>query len=214
MALPVHQTLKFKAVLLGQTRVGKTSLLQRYLYNHFEETFQPTIGIDFLSNNLTVNNHTIRLQLWDAAGSDRFSSLIPSYIRDAAAAVIVYDISDRSSFEQVNKWVDQVRSQRQENVVLFLVGNKCDLQHKRQVTHYEGEKKARDIGARFFETSAKSGKDVHKLFQTVGEELPGPHQNVGSDVQPADFDIIVPREEDDSHSNACGICAILASVFT
>eukprot|EP00054_Salpingoeca_dolichothecata_P008374 m.47695 g.47695 ORF g.47695 m.47695 type:complete len:118 (+) comp17689_c0_seq3:186-539(+) len=93
MALPVHQTLKFKAVLLGQTRVGKTSLLQRYLYNHFEETFQPTIGIDFLSNNLTVNNHTIRLQLWDAAGSDRFSSLIPSYIRDAAAAVIVYDIS-------------------------------------------------------------------------------------------------------------------------
>lgn len=122
-------------------------------------------------------DRTIRLQLWDTAGQERFRTLIPSYIRDSNVAVVVYDITKRQSFMDASKWIDDVRAERGEQVIIVLVGNKTDLRDKREVTVDEGESKAKELGALFIETSAKAGYNVKALFKKVATELPGLETN-------------------------------------
>ncbi|XP_051541485.1 ras-related protein Rab-6A isoform X1 [Myxocyprinus asiaticus] len=164
---------KFKLVFLGEQSVGKTSLITRFMYDSFDNTYQATIGIDFLSKTMYLEDRTIRLQLWDTAGQERFRSLIPSYIRDSAAAVVVYDITNVNSFQQTTKWIDDVRTERGSDVIIMLVGNKTDLADKRQVSIEEGEKKAKELSVIFIETSAKAGYNVKQLFRRVAAALPG-----------------------------------------
>ncbi|CAM4614238.1 hypothetical protein R3I94_013620 [Phoxinus phoxinus] len=164
---------KFKLVFLGEQSVGKTSLITRFMYDSFDNTYQATIGIDFLSKTMYLEDRTIRLQLWDTAGQERFRSLIPSYIRDSAAAVVVYDIANLNSFQQTSKWIDDVRTERGSDVIIMLVGNKTDLADKRQVSVEAAEKKARELGVMYIETSAKAGYNVKQLFRRVAAALPG-----------------------------------------
>lgn len=164
---------KFKLVFLGEQSVGKTSLITRFMYDSFDNTYQATIGIDFLSKTMYLEDRTIRLQLWDTAGQERFRSLIPSYIRDSAAAVVVYDITNVNSFQQTTKWIDDVRTERGGDVIIMLVGNKTDLADKRQVSIEEGERKAKELNVMFIETSAKAGYNVKQLFRRVAAALPG-----------------------------------------
>merc|ERR1712187_1081996 len=114
-------------VFLGEQSVGKTSLITRFMYDSFDNTYQATIGIDFLSKTMYLEDRTVRLQLWDTAGQERFRSLILSYIRDSSVAVIVYDVANRLSFLNSTRWVEYVRSERGSDVVICLVGNKTDL---------------------------------------------------------------------------------------
>lgn len=167
---------KFKLVFLGEQSVGKTSIITRFMYDSFDNTYQATIGIDFLSKTMYLEDRTIRLQLWDTAGQERFRSLIPSYIRDSSVAVVVYDISNANSFYQTSKWIDDVRTERGSDVLIMLVGNKTDLSDKRQVTMEEGEKKAKELNVMFIETSAKAGYNVKQLFRRVASSLPGMDQ--------------------------------------
>ncbi|TMS14068.1 hypothetical protein E3U43_022548 [Larimichthys crocea] len=164
---------KFKLVFLGEQSVGKTSLITRFMYDSFDNTYQATIGIDFLSKTMYLEDRTIRLQLWDTAGQERFRSLIPSYIRDSAAAVVVYDITNVNSFQQTTKWIDDVRTERGSDVIIMLVGNKTDLADKRQITTEEGEQRAKEMNVLFIETSAKTGYNVKQLFRRVAAALPG-----------------------------------------
>ncbi|XP_072519384.1 ras-related protein Rab-41 isoform X4 [Salminus brasiliensis] len=164
---------KFKLVFLGEQSVGKTSLITRFMYDSFDNTYQATIGIDFLSKTMYLEDRTIRLQLWDTAGQERFRSLIPSYIRDSAAAVVVYDIANLNSFQQTSKWIDDVRTERGSDVIIMLVGNKTDLADKRQVSVEAAEKKARELSVMYIETSAKAGYNVKQLFRRVAAALPG-----------------------------------------
>uniref|UniRef100_A0A1A8FJ00 RAB6C, member RAS oncogene family n=1 Tax=Nothobranchius korthausae TaxID=1143690 RepID=A0A1A8FJ00_9TELE len=164
---------KFKLVFLGEQSVGKTSLITRFMYDSFDNTYQATIGIDFLSKTMYLEDRTIRLQLWDTAGQERFRSLIPSYIRDSAAAVVVYDITNVNSFQQTTKWIDDVRTERGTDVIIMLVGNKTDLADKRQITTEEGEQRAKEMNVLFVETSAKTGYNVKQLFRRVAAALPG-----------------------------------------
>ncbi|KAI8356703.1 GTP-binding protein Ryh1 [Choanephora cucurbitarum] len=164
---------KFKLVFLGEQSVGKTSLITRFMYDTFDNTYQATIGIDFLSKTMYLDDRTIRLQLWDTAGQERFRSLIPSYIRDSSVCVVVYDITSRNSFLNTSKWIDDVRAERGLDVIIVLVGNKTDLNERRQVTVDEGEKKAREYNIMFIETSAKAGYNVKALFRKIGHALPG-----------------------------------------
>lgn len=120
-----------------------------------------------------LEDRTVRLQLWDTAGQERFRSLIPSYIRDSSVAVVVYDITNRTSFMNTSKWVDDVRGERGNDVIIVLVGNKTDLNDKRQVTTEEGEKKAKEFKVMFIETSAKAGHNVKTLFRKIAQALPG-----------------------------------------
>ncbi|KAK2143653.1 hypothetical protein LSH36_824g03049 [Paralvinella palmiformis] len=178
---------KFKLVFLGEQsgecwescvclRLGKTSLITRFMYDSFDNTYQATIGIDFLSKTMYLEDRTIRLQLWDTAGQERFRSLIPSYIRDSSVAVVVYDITNANSFQQTSKWIDDVRTERGSDVIIMLVGNKTDLSDKRQLTTEEGERKAKELNVMFIETSAKTGYNVKQLFRRVAAALPGMEQ--------------------------------------
>jgi len=165
---------KYKLVFLGDQSVGKTSIITRFMYDNFDRHYQATIGIDFLSKTMYLEDRTVRLQLWDTAGQERFRSLIPSYIRDSSVAVVVYDVANRASFLNTAKWVEDVRAERGNDVVICLVGNKTDLGNdKRQVSTEEGEERARKDGLMFMECSAKAGYNVKSLFRKLATALPG-----------------------------------------
>ncbi|KAL1844516.1 hypothetical protein VTK73DRAFT_2378 [Phialemonium thermophilum] len=163
---------KFKLVFLGEQSVGKTSLITRFMYDSFDNMYQATIGIDFLSKTMYLEDRTVRLQLWDTAGQERFRSLIPSYIRDSSVAVVVYDVSNAKSFQNTRKWIDDVRAERGNDVIIVLVGNKTDLPN-REVTTQQGEEEARKNNLMFVETSAKLGHNVKTLFKRIAQALPG-----------------------------------------
>ena len=153
--------------------MGKTSIISRFMYDKFDNSYQATIGIDFLSKTMYLEDRTVRLQLWDTAGQERFRSLIPSYIRDSSVAVVVYDVSSRASFLNTSKWIDEVRTERGEDVIIALVGNKTDLVDRREVSVEEGDQRARDAGVMFVETSAKAGFNIKALFRKIAAALPG-----------------------------------------
>jgi len=170
---------KYKLVFLGDQSVGKTSIVTRFMYDNFEKNYQPTIGIDFLSKTMYLEDRTVRLQLWDTAGQERFRSLIPSYIRDSSVAVVVYDVTNRASFLNTAKWVEDVRVERGDDVVVMIVGNKTDLADRRQVAAEEGEKRAEREGALFVECSAKAGYNVKSLFRKLATALPSQEEGRG-----------------------------------
>uniref|UniRef100_A0A8C2T1E1 RAB6A, member RAS onco family n=1 Tax=Coturnix japonica TaxID=93934 RepID=A0A8C2T1E1_COTJA len=161
---------KFKLVFLGEQSVGKTSLITRFMYDSFDNTYQVNGSLFIFSKASSLQ---VRLQLWDTAGQERFRSLIPSYIRDSTVAVVVYDITNVNSFQQTTKWIDDVRTERGSDVIIMLVGNKTDLADKRQVSIEEGERKAKELNVMFIETSAKAGYNVKQLFRRVAAALPG-----------------------------------------
>ncbi|KAK1444776.1 hypothetical protein BgAZ_106820 [Babesia gibsoni] len=162
---------RIKIVLLGEQSTGKTSIVTRFVYDHFVQQYAATIGIDFLSKVVTVNGKTMRLQLWDTAGQERFRTLMPSYIRDSSAAIVVYDITNRESFERVKEWVKDIKELRGDKAIIVIVGNKTDLLDKRKVSYDEGEEEAGKLECLFCETSAKNGDNINDLFNTMATEL-------------------------------------------
>lgn len=194
---------KFKLVFLGEQSVGKTSLITRFMYDSFDNTYQATIGIDFLSKTMYLEDRTVRLQLWDTAGQERFRSLIPSYIRDSSVAVVVYDITNRKTFENTRKWVDDVRGERGNDVIIVLVGNKTDLNDKREVTTQMGEEEAKRNNLMFIETSAKVGHNVKGLFKRIAQALPGMEgEGQGGQSQMIDVNIN-PAQPQEANSCSC-----------
>lgn len=191
---------KYKIVFLGDQGVGKTSLITRFMYDTFDSHYAATIGIDFLSKTMYLDDKTIRLQLWDTAGQERFRSLIPSYIRDSNVAIVVYDITNRDSYNDVQKWLDYIREERGKDVLIILVGNKSDLKDK-VVTSDEAEELSKKLGCNLFiETSSKNGYNVKKLFKKVAKMLPElkneptEQETNGNNVQTIDISTDKPEE--------------------
>lgn len=196
---------KYKLVFLGDQSVGKTSMITRFMYDDFQEAYQATIGIDFLSKTMYLEDRTVRLQLWDTAGQERFRSLIPSYIRDSSVAVVVYDITNRASFLNTTKWIEDVRQERGDDVVIMLVGNKTDKSDKRQVSVEEGEKKANEDGVMFIETSAKAGYNIKALFRKLATVLPGmENQQLQGDPNVVDIQVAAQTPAAESKDAAGG----------
>lgn len=164
---------KYKIVFLGNQSVGKTSIIHRFIYDSFDDNYQATIGIDFMSQKMYVEDKTIILNLWDTAGQERFKSLIPSYIKDSAVAIVCYDVTSRDSFQSVEKWIEDARALRDDDVLLVLVGNKADMDSGRQVSTEQGREYAEKIGVMFFETSAKQGHNIKSLFNDLAKKLTG-----------------------------------------
>ncbi|XP_044253798.1 ras-related protein Rab6-like [Tribolium madens] len=162
---------KYKLVFLGEQSVGKTSIITKFMYDSFDTAYQATVGIDFLSKTMYLTDKTVRLQLWDTAGQERFRSLIPAYIRDSSVAVVVFDVTSVETFHQTTKWINDVRMERGDSVIVFLVGNKVDLKDLRQVTREDGEQKAKELNVTFVETSAKVGLNIKQLFKRITETL-------------------------------------------
>ncbi|KAK9381733.1 ras family-domain-containing protein [Kockiozyma suomiensis] len=194
---------KYKLVFLGEQSVGKTSLITRFMYDSFDSQYAATIGIDFLSKTMYLEDRTVRLQLWDTAGQERFRSLIPSYIRDSTVAVVVYDVTNRNSFINTSKWIDDVRAERGNDVIIVLVGNKTDLNDKRQVTSEDGEKKAKEVKVMFIETSAKAGHNVKTLFRRIAQALPGMENSMEDANQAQMIDVNIDASQKNANEAAC-----------
>ncbi|KZT56397.1 ras-domain-containing protein [Calocera cornea HHB12733] len=200
-ALPLKRT---KIVLLGDQSVGKTSLITRFMYDTFDQTYQATIGIDFLSKTMYLEDRTVRLQLWDTAGQERFRSLIPSYIRDSSVAIVVFDITNRASFLSTSKWIDDVRSERGSDVIIVLVGNKADLSNDRQVTQEEAQAKSIELDIIYMETSAKAGHNVKTLFKKIAMLLPGAEKEGGEAKEGNQkIDVTTPAKNDTPQASSC-----------
>jgi len=163
----------FKLLLIGNSAVGKSSLLLRFSDNIFNESFLPTIGVDFKIRTLDLNGKIAKLQIWDTAGQERFKTITSSYYKGAHGVILVYDLTDRQSFKDVENWLGEVSKHASENIVKLLVGNKCDLESQRQVTTDEGREFANSLGVKFVETSAKNSMNVEKAFQTLALEIKG-----------------------------------------
>lgn len=161
----------YKIVILGDQFVGKTSILNKFKYENTEEKYTPTIGIDFLTKNVYLEDKTIRLIMWDTAGSERFKSLIPSYIKNANAIILAYDITSKSTFTSLDKWLSDISDKVPANAYIIIAGNKLDLESKRQVSVEEVAKFADDKKLKFIETSAKNGTNIKLLFDTITSTL-------------------------------------------
>jgi len=154
----------FKVVLLGEGRVGKTCLCLRYVQGSFSGDQESTIQATYLDKRLNVGKRSVRLMIWDTAGQERFHALGPIYYRDANGALLVYDITDRESFNKVKNWVKELRKIVGKNIVLVIAGNKADLEKQRQVDDAEAKDYAASVGAHHLLCSAKTGKSVEEVF--------------------------------------------------
>ena len=161
----------YKIVVLGDISVGKTSILSRFRYGVFEPEYMPTLGIDFFSQNLFYEDKTIRLILWDTAGEERFRSLIPSYLKNADCIIIVFDITNKDSFNSLNKWLADSKNNASEGTIYIICGNKSDLKEKRTVNENEIDEYIKKNELIYVECSAKNGEGIKDLFNTVAKNL-------------------------------------------
>ncbi|XP_057770484.1 ras-related protein RABA6b-like [Salvia miltiorrhiza] len=154
----------FKAVLIGDSAVGKSNLLSRFARDEFCLESKPTIGVEFAYRNIRVADKLIKAQIWDTAGQERFRAITSSYYRGAMGALLVYDITRRSTFESLRKWLKELREFGSREMVVVLVGNKSDLTHSREVSLEDGQTLAQLEDLSFMETSAKENSNVEDAF--------------------------------------------------
>jgi len=186
-----NRVFHFKLVLLGDTAVGKSCLVVRFVRDEFFEFQEPTIGAAFLTQTLALDDSTVKFEIWDTAGQERYRSLAPMYYRGAAAAIIVYDITNPDSFAGAKSWVKELQRRGDPNVVIALAGNKADLESRRKVQFEEANDYAAEEGILHLETSAKNANNVKPLFVEIAKKLPKNPPQPDREV----FPIMPPKEE-------------------
>jgi len=159
-----YYDLKIRLMLIGDSNVGKTSIIKRYCNNQFSPSYISTVGIDFETKYLRLNGKIINLQIWDTAGQERYKVLAKNYYKNSDGFIIVYDITDKKSFNNVANWITQIKDSASENVKCVLLGNKCDLEELRQVDINQGKDLANNYQLKFYETSAQKGNNIQKVF--------------------------------------------------
>jgi len=176
----------FKLLLIGDSGVGKSCLLLRFADDTYTESYISTIGVDFKIRTIELNGKTIKLQIWDTAGQERFRTITSSYYRGAHGIIVVYDITDQVSFNNVKQWLQEIDRYACENVNKLLVGNKSDLTNKRVVDHNTSKEFADSLGIPFLETSAKNATNVEQAFMTMAGEIKNrmAHSNPGGSRTP------------------------------
>ena len=168
---PANFDYLLKYIIIGDAAVGKSNLLLRYAHGQFKPEYQLTIGVEFGAKNIQLNNKIFRIQIWDTAGQENFRSITRAYYKNSVCALVVYDISSRDSFEHVTSWIEDCKNQSPKTIFMVLVGNKCDLNDKRQVSVEEGKDLAEKNDMLFFETSAKDGINVDEIFVKSAEQI-------------------------------------------
>ncbi|CAF3245279.1 unnamed protein product [Rotaria socialis] len=172
MAKP-SEVCHFKILIIGESSVGKSSLMTRFVDETFQATFFPTIGVDFKVRTLLIDGYQCKVQIWDTAGQERFRVITTSYYRDAAGVLIVYDVTNGESFSRIRRWIDEINKYCDDNIAKVLVGNKDDNpstegnQSEKVVATSDAEQYARQMKLTFFETSAKDNKNVYEAFYAI-----------------------------------------------
>ncbi|CAH9099141.1 unnamed protein product [Cuscuta epithymum] len=154
----------FKYIIIGDTGVGKSCLLLQFTDKRFQPVHDLTIGVEFGARMVSIDNKQVKLQIWDTAGQESFRSITRSYYRGAAGALLVYDITRRETFNHLASWLEDAKQHANANMTIMLIGNKCDLSHRRAVSTEEGEQFAKDNGLIFMEASAKTAQNVEEAF--------------------------------------------------
>ncbi|KAM4664588.1 ras-related protein Rab-13 [Discoglossus pictus] len=161
----------FKLLLIGDSGVGKTCLIVRFSEDSFTSTYISTIGIDFKIRTTEIQGKKIKLQVWDTAGQERFKTITTAYYRGAMGIILVYDITDERSFENIQNWMKSIKENAAAGVERMLLGNKSDMESRRKVPKERGEKLAKEYSIHFFETSAKSSLNVDEAFNTLASNI-------------------------------------------
>lgn len=161
----------FKVVLIGDSGVGKSNLLSRFTRNEFNLESKSTIGVEFATKSIQVDSKTVKAQIWDTAGQERYRAITSAYYRGAVGALLVYDISKHVTFENVERWLKELRDHAEQNIVIMLVGNKSDLRHKRAVTTEDAMAFAEANNLAFIETSALDSTGVDEAFRQILTEI-------------------------------------------
>ena len=207
----------FKILILGDSFVGKTNMLKRFLHNDFDSTNKETVGVEFDSKNITLGENgkeeIVKAQIWDTAGQERYRSLTKAYYKGAKGALLVYDITRRVTFENIDNWLIDLRTNGDKDILIILIGNKSDLEDKREVSKDEAETKAEQYNTAFLETSAKSGDNITKGFMELIEQI----YKANKDNTPTDQNevkveenkeegISLQKNDDDKNTKKGGCC--------
>eukprot|EP01089_Gocevia_fonbrunei_P016608 TRINITY_DN5195_c0_g1_i1.p1 TRINITY_DN5195_c0_g1~~TRINITY_DN5195_c0_g1_i1.p1 ORF type:complete len:222 (+),score=54.98 TRINITY_DN5195_c0_g1_i1:59-667(+) len=202
----MNKIFQFKLVLLGQAGVGKSNLVLRFVKGEFQESNESTIGAAFLTQTVALSDGSmVKFEIWDTAGQERFNSLAPMYYRGAQAALVVYDITNDSSFARAKAWIRELEGQGK--MIIALVGNKCDLETGRRVSIEEGQSYAEEKGLLFRETSAKTALNVAEIFESIANQLPRPKPTGGERSNPGSDNNLVSLDRNKAPQTKGGCCS-------
>ena len=162
---------RIRIMLLGDSNVGKTSILKRYCKNQFSESYISSVGIDFETKYIKVDEKTINLQIWDTAGQERYKVICKNYYNKSDGFIIVYDITNKSSFDSIVNWVEDIKELASNDNKNIILGNKCDLESERKINKEEGDNLAKKYNCQFFEVSAQNGKNIDKSFLCLVQSI-------------------------------------------
>ena len=160
-----------KLVMIGDSGVGKTNILSRYINNEFSSITKATVGVEFFSTIIKKNNKLIKLQIWDTAGQERYKSITSAYYKGAKGAFVVYDITKMKTFKNLDKWITELKANGNEDIYIILIGNKLDLEKNREVMTNDVKRKAEELKVGYFETSALDGSNIEHAFDVIVEEM-------------------------------------------
>ena len=161
-----------KVVIIGDSAVGKTNILLRFVSDEYKMAHITTIGVDFKIKTVSIDGVKIKMQIWDTAGQERFKTITETYYKGASGVLLVYAINDRKTFNSIENWLKQIIESQPEGISKLLVGNKCDLpESERQVSKAEGEALAKKYGIQFMETSAKDNSNISEIFHAIGKTM-------------------------------------------
>ena len=214
--------LTFKIIVVGDSGVGKSCLTMRGTKNHFEDYYSPTVGFEFFTFNIKIKDKNIKLQIWDTCGQEAYRSLITSFYRNSSLAILVYSIDNLNSFNNIESWLNEIKSQANPDIKIFLIGNKTDLEDKRKITTDEAKLFSKNHAFHYFsETSAKNGFNAQEIFIRAAKELymyhleykdrstrPGSLTQSTIPYQPEMNmnNIVLDEEEDDKHRKKKKCC--------
>ena len=167
----VKEDYKFKIVIIGDSGVGKTNLIKRFITNTFSDNSKATVGVEFISKSYKINKKVFKIELWDTAGQERYKSITAVYYKGAKGALVVYDTTCKKTFENIDKWLAEIKDKTSDDIKLMLIGNKIDLKEFREVTNEEAMEKAQILGIPIMETSALDATNVKEAFNDLLKEI-------------------------------------------
>jgi Ras-related protein Rab-11A len=197
--------LLFKLILIGDSCVGKSNILLKYLKNQFNENSKTTIGVEFGTKNIIINNKRIKIQIWDTAGQERYRSITSAYYKGAKGALIVYDITRKNTFDNIDKWITDLKLNGDKNICIIILGNKSDLIDKREINKNDGIKKAEMYKTAFLETSALNGDNISKAFDELIEQIVINNKNIFQDDNENEIDkgVNLNDEKNNNYKKCC-----------
>ncbi len=185
----------YKIIIIGDSGVGKSNILGRYIRNEFRVDTKSTVGVEFGSKKVIIENTPIKLQIWDTAGQERYRSITSAYYKGSKGCFIVYDITSLQSFENLGKWLEEIKRSGDKTISIILVGNKCDLESERKVSLEMGKKKAEEMNCPFYETSALSNTKIEEVFKAMCEDIFKKAKSEKKDEDDDDDDYDIVKDE-------------------